>query len=132
MRRKARAGRLGRRGEWFALCWFLLRGYRPRHRNWRGGGGEIDLVLSRGPNIVFVEVKSRSSPGYGGGLAAVDTAKQRALIRAASAYLSRYDLWERPVRFDVLLLEQKTGSTFSWKIVHVQDAFHADPRIMAS
>ena len=46
------------------------KGYRVRHRNWRGGGGELDLVAERRREIVFVEVKARSSDLYGGAVAA--------------------------------------------------------------
>ena len=37
---------LGRFGEWAALLLLLAKGYRPRHRNWRGAGGELDVVAA--------------------------------------------------------------------------------------
>lgn len=125
------AGDLGRKGEWIALFYFLLRGYRIRNRNWRGGGGEVDLILSRGRNIIFVEVKTRSSDDFGGALASVDARKQAILIRAASAYLSRHELWEKAARFDVLALEKSGRGILGFNIRHVEDAFEADPAIMA-
>lgn len=115
--------RRGRRGELAALLLLLLKGYRPRHRNWSGGGGELDLVVSRGRRIVFVEVKTRSGSAFGGAAAALTPAKRRRLIRAASAYLSRFDLWERPTRFDVITLE---GRFPRIRIRHLQDAFRPD------
>ena len=57
---------LGRLGEWAALALLLAKGYRPRHRNWRGAGGELDIVVERRREIVFVEVKARSSSLFGG------------------------------------------------------------------
>jgi len=84
--------KLGRRGEWVALLLLLLKGYRPRHRNWRGAGGELDLVVERRREIVFVEVKMRSSELFGGALAAVDAKKKKNLTRVSSAYLSRFNL----------------------------------------
>jgi len=122
---------LGRRGEWIALFWFLAHGYRLRHRNWRGGGGEIDLVFSRKDVIVFVEVKSRSSRDFGGALAAVDARKQRILTRAAAAYLSRHELWGASARFDVLGIERRRRAVWPFDIQHVIDAFHVDSEIMA-
>lgn len=55
-------------------------------RNWRGGGGEIDLIARRGGGVRFVEVKGRSDDGYDP-LEAVNVSKQRLLARAAEAWL---------------------------------------------
>lgn len=103
----------------------LLKGYRLRHRRWRGPGGEIDLVLERGGIVVFVEVKTRSSVSFGGAAAAVDRDKRERIVRAASAYLSRFGLWESPSRFDVVTLEKKDGP-WPWRIRHWEGAFRAD------
>ncbi len=117
--------RRGRRGELAALTLLILKGYRPLHRNWSGGGGELDLVVTRGGTVVFVEVKTRSGSGFGGGTASVGSAKRQRLARAATAYLSRFNLWERPTRFDVVTIEGRT--TFPWIAVrHLQNAFRPD------
>ena len=79
--------RLGRAAEWLALLLLLLKGYRFRHRNWRGAGGELDLVVERRREIVFVEVKARSSEEFGGAAGAMNEKKRKAVVRAASAYL---------------------------------------------
>ena len=99
-----------------------LKGYRVRHRNWRGAGGELDLVVERRREIVFVEVKARSGDLFGGAVAAVDVEKQRTLARVSAAYLSRHDLWRRPCRFDIVTLE-KTGRFPPWRLRHYRDAF---------
>jgi putative endonuclease len=117
--------KLGRRAEWFALVWLLLKGYRPRHRNWRGAGGELDLVVERRREIVFVEVKMRSSDDFGGAVAAVDAAKQKNLVRVSSAYLSNHNLWDRPCRFDIVTVEKKKGFP-GWRARHYRNAFRAD------
>lgn len=114
--------RFGRRAEWVALVLLLLKGYRPRHRNWRGAGGEIDLVVERRRETVFVEVKARSGDLYGGAVGAVDRDKQRNLTRASSAYLSRFGLWDRPCRFDIVTVEKQAKFPF-WRIRHYQNAF---------
>jgi putative endonuclease len=116
---------LGRRGEWTALALLVIKGYRPRHRNWRGAGGEIDLVVERRGEIIFVEVKTRSTDLYGGAVAAVNATKKRNLTRASSAYLSRFGLWDRPCRFDIVAIERIDGFPF-WRIRHSENAFRPD------
>ncbi len=114
--------RFGRRAERVALLLLLLKGYRPRHRNWRGAGGELDLIVERRGETVFVEVKARSSDLFGGAVSAVDREKRRNLARASSAYLSRFGLWDRPCRFDIITVEKQTAFPF-WKIRHYRNAF---------
>jgi len=74
--RRSSAHRLGRRAEWATLLLLMIKGYRPRHRNWRGAGGELDLVMQRSGEIVFVEVKARSDDLYGGAAAAFNDKKK--------------------------------------------------------
>ena len=114
--------KLGRRAEWAALLMLMIKGYRPRHRNWRGAGGELDLVMQRRGEIVFVEVKARSNTLYGGAVAAFDRKKQQVLVRVSAAYLSRYGLWERPCRYDLVTVE-RVGGMLPWRIRHYRDAF---------
>ena len=114
--------KLGRRAEWVALLLLTIKGYRPRHRNWRGAGGELDLVMQRRGEIVFVEVKARSDDLYGGAAAAFDDNKKRILTRTSAAYLSRYSLWERPCRFDLITVERVAG-ILPWRVRHFRDAF---------
>jgi putative endonuclease len=57
-------------------------------RNWRGGGGELDLVVSQGARLRFVEVKARA-PGDPAGLALIGPGKQARLTAAAEAWLAQ-------------------------------------------
>ena len=81
---KPRSHRLGRRAEWAALLLLMAKGYRPRHRNWRGAGGEIDLVMRKRDTTVFVEVKARSDLDFGGAAAHFDNRKRQLLTRTSS------------------------------------------------
>lgn len=120
---KSTAGhRLGRRAEWAALLLLMAKGYRPRHRNWRGVGGELDLVMQKRGTTVFVEVKARSDDTYGDAAAALDIKKQKVMVRTASAYLGRFGLWERPCRYDLVTVERSAG-LFPWRIHHYQNVF---------
>lgn len=52
-------GRLGRRGEDLAAEALARRGFRVLDRNWRCTAGEVDLVVSSGNDVYFVEVRTR-------------------------------------------------------------------------
>ena len=57
---------LGRRGEELAAR-YLERTQRllVLSRNWRCSEGELDLVLTNGHELIFCEVKTRTSTNYG-------------------------------------------------------------------
>ncbi len=94
------------------------RGYLIVARNWRTRRGEIDIIARDGDVLVFVEVKSRSRPGFGGAEGAVGPAKRRRLVAAAGAFLAA-NRCELASRFDVVALEGNN-------VRLVRDAFHVD------
>lgn len=63
--------------------------------------GEIDLVCRRGERLVLVEVKTRSSDGYGAPAEAVDRRKRKALLAAAAEYRALAG-WRGPIDFAVV------------------------------
>ncbi len=91
----------GERTERFARDYLEKRGLRFRAANVRSRGGEIDLIMTEGNTLVFVEVRYRGRADWGGAAASVTGAKQRKLIHAAQYYLMRHP-WQGPCRFDVL------------------------------
>ncbi len=108
---------VGDGGEARALAHLQAHGLTLVQRNYRvaagprARGGEIDLILrDRDGTLVFVEVKSRRSGGYGGAAATVGVAKQRSLLFAAHCYLRA---WASPpaCRFDVVAIE---GDRIEW------------------
>jgi putative endonuclease len=109
------AARLGRLGEWWALWFYRLRGYRVIGCNVRVGGGEIDLVVRRGRTLVIAEVKTRQSLAAGEGWEAVGPRKQRQLVRLGALLLARE---RRPVqlRYDVVSLHW-TGWRFAVRFI---------------
>jgi putative endonuclease len=66
---------------------YRVRGYRILGTNVRAGGYELDLVVRRGRELVFVEVKDRASDAFGGPAAAVGREKRRRVRHAARAWL---------------------------------------------
>lgn len=73
-------------------------------RNWRGGGGELDLVVQREGVLRMVEVKTRAA-GDPVGLESVGPSKQRKLTAAAQAWLIEHDPEYDEVAFMVVLVE---------------------------
>lgn len=89
-------------------------------RNWRNPADqreEIDLVMSEGTVLVFVEVKARVTGALVPGYYAVTPKKKRVLRRACGAYLRR--LRSRPLtfRFDVVEVELPHAASGSRPIV---------------
>ncbi len=86
-----------------AASYLECRGYSILTRNWRSRKGELDLVCSRdGELLVFVEVKTRTESDFEIPGQALTIQKKRKLLKTASHYLSRNNLWSRPCRFDLL------------------------------
>ncbi|MBI5595884.1 MAG: YraN family protein [Elusimicrobia bacterium] len=83
-------------------------GWTVAARNWRGRGGELDIVAFDGPTLVFVEVKARGGRTHGLPEEAVDGVKQGRLARTALEYARANGLAERPMRFDVAAVEGPT------------------------
>ncbi len=97
---------LGRAGEDLAADYYRQLGYKILAENYvfrRGTQmGEIDLVARKGPELVFVEVKTRRGEKFGTGLEAVDGYKQRKLITTAKLYLLQHpELQDFDWRIDV-------------------------------
>jgi uncharacterized protein (TIGR00252 family) len=77
----------GRAAERRVGWYYRLRGYRILARNVRAGGVELDLIVRRGRQLVFCEVKLKEGPRFGDPLEAVDFRKRERLRRGAEAWL---------------------------------------------
>ncbi len=93
---------LGADGEATAAAWYEARGYQVLHRNWRCREGELDLVVRRGRELVFVEVKTRRTDRFGIPAEAITPTKQRRLRALASRYLAATEARAASLRFDVV------------------------------
>ena len=98
------AAPLGPLGERVAARHLRRRGYVILARNYRTARGEIDLVAADDGTLVFIEVKARSTTGYGTPQAAVDERKQLRIRHAANAYRAAHRVGYLPVRFDVVAI----------------------------
>lgn len=96
---------LGEKGEALAVGFLKAKGYKILERNFRGATGEIDIIARESQTLVFVEVKTRDSVGFGTAKWAVDRKKQRKVSMAALEYLNRREWGDRPARFDVVTVD---------------------------
>ena len=101
--------RFGKQGEDLACRELRRRGYAILARRFRTRHGEIDIIARDGDVLVFVEVKARSSRGFGGALGAVTPRKQRQVIAMAQRYMARVGWAARPCRFDVVAVQADGG-----------------------
>jgi len=100
----------GQLAEDRALRFLEQQGLKLVLRNYACRFGEIDLVMSEGEQLVFVEVRSRRYNSYGGAAASVGLAKQHKLWRTAEHYL--LSIRRQPVcRFDLVAID---GPALSW------------------
>ena len=96
---------LGRAGEKLAARHLQSNGHKILYRNFRAPhGGEVDIVCrdKRHNELVFVEVKTRSSEDFGRPLDAVDRRKRRLILRGAMTWLRMLDMPDIVFRFDVV------------------------------
>lgn len=89
-------------------------------QNYRCRAGEIDLIMQHGDTLVFVEVRLRSNPNFGGAAGSIDKHKQQRIIRTAQHYLSSLPRLP-PCRFDVVLMQDLESNSAQW----LKNAFSA-------
>lgn len=111
---------LGRTGEDAAAKMYGDSGFLVLERNYRCRGGEIDLVVRRGPLVVFCEVKTRRTDRWGEPAEAVGYAKQVRLRRLAAAWLADRRPGSVEIRFDVVSVIVRPGRV---ELRHIPDAF---------
>jgi putative endonuclease len=113
----------GQAAEDQASAYLQELGWKIVQRNWRCRSGEIDLVARDQDTLVFVEVRSRTSPGrFGTAIEAVTPRKCRQVRETAEVFLRMNGFAGKPVRFDVVAVTfAKDGSVEELK--HIPNAF---------
>ena len=101
---------LGRQGEDLTAQHYAKQGYKLVERNYifpyGKQVGEIDLIFEKNQELVFVEVKTRTSAKFGGPFEAVDFYKQRKLVKTAKLFLRLFPKFrEYNFRIDVAAVD---------------------------
>ncbi|MEE9354617.1 MAG: YraN family protein [Methylococcaceae bacterium] len=98
------------------------RGLHLLERNFRCRQGEIDLIMTHGDVLTFIEVRYRKNDYYGSPLESVTPQKRAKIITTAQYYLLQNpQASNQPMRFDVVAASSDVHGNinFDW----VQDAF---------
>lgn len=100
----------------------MKNGYAIVEHNWRMNHLEIDIIASKGRDIVFVEVKTRREKGSRPE-DAINARKISNMVRAANVYLRAHRV-DLNARFDVAAI---SGAPHDFELLYMEDAFRAPP-----
>ena len=114
---------VGNIGEEIACQIMRKKGFRILETNWIFGHLEMDIIAINRKEIVFVEVKTRTSTysqkrpeEY------VDDLKKRRMVAAANAYI-KINAIEQVPRFDIIGLIMNPSTYEIIESTHLEDAF---------
>lgn len=95
----------GQAAEERALQFLLAQGCQLVARNWHCAHGEIDLIMKKGQQWLFIEVKYRQSTQFGGAAYSITPSKLGKMQRSVLLYLQQNRLNQVPCRLDAVLLQ---------------------------
>lgn len=110
----------GHEAEEKAARYLTMKGYEILKTRYRCRFGDIDLVLRKDGQIIFLEVKFRSSLSCGRPVESVTASKREKIVRTARCFLYENGTEDVPCRFDVLELWTEQGR---WKARHYKNVF---------
>ncbi|EAR25637.1 hypothetical protein A20C1_05201 [marine actinobacterium PHSC20C1] len=93
---------LGARGEELATDHLISAGLEILDRNWRCSQGELDIVARDQDDVVFVEVKTRSSVLFGHPFESITATKVARLRRLAAVWCDAHPGSGATVRIDAI------------------------------
>lgn len=109
----------GQLGEDIAAEYLEKKGYKILTRNYRCGRVELDIICEVNNEIVFVEVKTRTSDLMAYPEQAVGKSKQRNIRLAAENFMEENQM-TLSARFDIIAVIK--GDKF--EVEHIEDAFY--------
>jgi putative endonuclease len=92
---------IGEKGEIIAQDYLSQNGFEILHTNWRFGYKELDIVATKDSCLHIIEVKTRTSQFWENPKDAVVRRKQKNIIDAADAYISKFNI-NMETHFDVI------------------------------
>jgi putative endonuclease len=116
---KQKSSAIGCENESKAVEYLKQRGFKIIERNYKSRFGEIDVIAKDGEDLVFIEVKYRTSDSFGHPGEFVDALKQKKIIKSALEFVKFKKYEGKNIRFDVVNIEPD-------KIEHLKSAFMTD------
>lgn len=108
----------GLAAEHRAIACLINDGYTLLHHRFKVREGEIDLVMTKGDILAFIEVKTRRT--LQAALDSVDWKSRRRILAASEIWLQRHpDEAARDQRFDIVAILPRGG------FAHLTDAYRA-------
>jgi putative endonuclease len=96
---------LGNTGEKLARDFLKKKGYKILETNYRCREGEIDIIAQKKDCLVFVEVRTKASAGFGSPEESMTFTKKEKVITSALAYLSEHEDLPEFWRIDFVAVE---------------------------
>lgn len=102
--------------EYLCAGFLVLKGYTIHTLRYRNAAGEIDIIVTKGRSLAFIEVKAHTTKEDA--LHSVTPAKQKILAAAAQGFVAANpQLAHHDLRFDVMVV------TSPARIYHLKDAW---------
>ncbi|NND87896.1 MAG: YraN family protein [Flavobacteriaceae bacterium] len=111
---------LGILGEDLAKAYLERLGYQILERNFVFQRAEIDIIAVDSDQLVFVEVKTRTSDYFGDPQDFVSPSKIKLIVKAAHEYIVSHDK-EEEARFDIVAVLKNSKQQ---QIEHFKNAFY--------
>ncbi len=115
---------LGHDGERGAIAHLEGQGWRLESHRFRLGHHDLDLVVRRGRQVAFVEVKTRRSRRFGTALESLGPRQRRALARVAQVWIERHGRPGDEYRFDLVAVDLHPRR--NPRVTHIEDAWRAE------
>lgn len=112
---------VGNLGEQLAVQYLKEHQYKISQTNWHYLKAEIDIIAFKKNTLVIVEVKTRQFNSVEAPEVAVNNNKKRLLVKAANAYIEKYNV-DLEVRFDIVTVILNNSKP---TIHHIKNAFTA-------
>jgi len=112
----------GYKGEKIAAEYLESKGYEIKKSNFHfGKAGEIDIIAEKDNELVFVEVKFRTSKSWGDPLESITPKKARTLRKIAEGYLYVNKIYDKACRIDVIIIDFREKEH---SINHIENAIY--------
>ncbi len=111
---------LGKTGEELSVLYLEDLGYDILDQNYVYKNAEVDIIAMHKNELIFVEVKSRSSTNFGFPETFVVPEKQKQMAKVANEYFDKIN-FEGEIRFDIIAIVFTRDGKHQLK--HIIDAF---------